>query len=64
MVHGRDVCWVLTGRTQSNLPKTTKILSKNGYSFLQFHLCYNLKQTQQYGHFRRQRGVANSRSHE
>ena len=44
---GRDVLWVLTGRTESNLPKIKKILSKNSYHFQQYHLCYNIKQTQQ-----------------
>ena len=29
-----------------------------------FHLCYNTKQMMQYGHFKKQRGIANSRSHE
>ena len=64
MAPGRDVLWVLTGRTQSNVPKIKKILAKSGFNFLQFHLCYNTKQMQQYGHFKRQRGFANSRSHE
>ena len=29
-----------------------------------FHLCYNTKKMMQYGHFQRQWGIANSRSHE
>ena len=61
---GRDVLWVLTGRTETNLPKIKRLLGNHSFHFQQFHLCYNIKQMQQYGHFKRQRGFANSRSHE
>ena len=64
MQPGRDVLWVLTGRTESNLPKIKKLLGENNFHCQQFHLCYNMKQMQAFGHFKRQRGVANSRSHE
>ena len=64
MVGGRDVLWVLTGRAQSNLPKIQKIPAANKFRTVTCHLAYNTKQMQQYGHFQRQRGLANSRSHE
>jgi hypothetical protein len=61
---GRDVLWVLGGRTESNVPKIKKILTQANFNFQSFHLCYNTKQMVQYGFFKKQRGVANSRSHE
>ena len=51
MNHGRDVLWVLCDRAQSNLDRM-------------FYLCYNTKQMMQFGHFKRQKGIASSRSHE
>ena len=46
------------------MQKLKKTLSQNLLHFQAFYLCYNTKQMQQYGHFKRQRGIANSRSHE
>ena len=62
MKWGRDVLWVMTGRTDSNLPKIKKILRAQKMNFEAFYLCYNTKQMQQYGHWKRQRGPANSKS--
>ena len=59
-----DVLWVLGGRTDTNRPKLKRILAKSGLHMQVFHLCYNTKQMQQYGHFKRARGVENSSSHE
>ena len=39
MQAGRDVLWVLTGRTESNLPKIKRLLGKHSFHFQQFHLC-------------------------
>ena len=64
MVSGRDVLWVLGGRTETNRLKLKRILSKHRLKQQIFHLCYNTKQMMQYGHFQRQGGIANSRSHE
>ena len=64
MVAGRDVLWVLGGRTETNRLKLKRILSKHKLKMQIFHLCYNTKQMMQYGHFQRQGGIANSRSHE
>ena len=64
MVIGRDVMWVLAGRTETNRVKLKRILAKNHLRMQTFHLCYNTKQMMQYGHFQRQGGIANSRSHE
>jgi len=64
MVPGRDVLWVLGGRTETNRLKLKRILSKHKMRTQVFHLCYNTKQMMQYGHFQRQGGIANSRSHE
>ena len=61
---GRDVLWVLGGRTDKNNGKLRHILTKNGFTIQLLHLCYNVKQMMQYGLFKKQRGVANSRSHE
>ena len=64
MLPGRDVMWVLGGRTDTNRAKVPKILAKNGFNHRMFHLCYNTKLMMQYGHFKRQRGIARSRNHE
>ena len=64
MLPGRDVLWVLGGRTDTNRMKLKRILTRNGLTFQVFHICYNTKQMMQYGHFQRQGGIANSRSHE
>ena len=61
---GRDVLWVLGGRTDTNRGKLVRIMAKNNLKMQVFHLCYNTKQMMQYGHFARQRGIASSRSHE
>ena len=50
------------GRTESNIPEVRKVLNKFGLRFEVFYLCYNTKQMQTYGHFKRQRGMANSKS--
>lgn len=62
--HGRDILCVLGGRTQTNNGKLRRIMTRNGFVSKEFHLCYNAKQMVQYGLFKRQRGVANSRNHE
>ena len=64
MLPARDVLWVLGGRTEANRMKLQRILARNGLTFRVFHLCYNTRQMQQCGHFKRQRGIAGSRSHE
>ena len=61
---GRDVLWVLGGRTDTNDRKIKRILARNFISAQAFHLCYNTQQMMQFGHFKKQRGIANSRSHE
>jgi hypothetical protein len=61
MKPGRDVLWVLAGRTDSNLPKLQKILAKRRMRFVVFYLCYDTKQMFQYCHWKRQRGIANSK---
>ena len=58
----RDVLWVMAGRTESNLPKIRKVLAKHKMHAEVFYLCYNAKQMQQFGYWRRQRGVARSKS--
>ena len=58
----RDVLWVMAGRTDSNLPKIKKVLRKAGFKYDCFFLCYNTKQMQQYGYWKRQRGIANSKN--
>jgi len=64
MVPGRDVLWVLGGRTDTNDRKIKRILGRHFIKSHAFHLCYNTKQMMQFGHFKKQRGIANSRSHE
>ena len=59
---GRDVMWVLAGRTESNLPKIKKVLKAHKLNCDFCYLSYNTKQMQQYGHFKRQKGFANSKS--
>ena len=62
MKAGRDVMWVLVGRTESSLPKVKKVLAKFKMTVEAFYLCYNTKQMHQYGYWKRQRGIANSKS--
>ena len=73
MKSGRDVAWIMAGRTESNLPKLRKILTTAGsthskinhkLNFDVFHMCYNSRQMQQYGHWKRERGLANSKAAE
>ena len=68
---GRDVTWILAGRTESNVSKLRKIIAHAGGKDSKipdklhsdtFYLCYNAKQMQQYGHWKRQKGLANSKS--
>ena len=68
---GRDLVWILAGRTESNLAKLKKVLYHAGGKessidcrllYEIFYLCYNAKQMQQYGHWKRQRGIANSKT--
>ena len=54
MQAGRDVLWVLSGRTEANRAKLKRILVKHRFKHQIFHLCYNTKQMLQFGHFRRQ----------
>ena len=61
---GRDASRVLGGRTGTNSVKIKRVLARNPLRAQTFHLCDNAKQMMQYGHFKRQRGVAKSRSHE
>ena len=61
---GRDVLWVLDGRTESSVAKIKKIPTQANFNFQTFHLCYNTKQMHMFGIIRRKRGVANSRNHE
>ena len=62
MKPGQDVMWVMVGRTETNLAKIRKQLAKSKLQSDMFYFCYNTKQMKQYGHFVRQRGVANSKS--
>ena len=64
MKPGRDVLRVLGGRTDVNNPKLKHALTRNSFHYKEFHLFYNTKHMAQYGHFKKQRGIANSRSHE
>ena len=59
---GRDVLWVLAGRTDSNVSKIKKCLRKHHFKLNIFYLCYNTKQMLQYGYWKKQRGLANSRN--
>ena len=62
MQGGRDVLWVLVGRTESNIPKVKTILAKYKMSVAVFHLCYSTKQMQHYGYWKKQPGIASSRA--
>ncbi len=64
MLPERDVLWVLGGRTDTHDRRIKRILARNFISAKAFHLSYNTKQMMQFGHFKKQRGIANSRSHE
>ena len=57
-----DALWVLCGRGDANDLKIKKILKKFHLRWKQFYLCYNTKLMQQYGYWKRQRGIANARS--
>ncbi len=60
MKAGRDVLWVLAGRTDSNLAKVKHLLKKYGMKYEVFYLCYNTRQMQHYGYWKGQRGIAKS----
>ena len=64
MQGGRDVLWILPGRTDSNLPSIKIIVAKHGLRIVVFYLIYNTKQMQQYGHLKKQRGLADTKSEE
>ena len=53
---------MLAGRTDSNLAKIKKIMKADKLTTEMFYLCYNTKQMASYGHWKRQRGLANSKS--
>ena len=62
MQGGRDILWLLVGRTDSNAVKAKKVLRTHGFKNVSFYLTYNTKLMHQYGHWKRQRGIANSKS--
>ena len=64
MQPGRGVIWVLGGRAEVNTAKLKKFLRDNSLHFVTWQLCCSTKQLQQCGLFKRQRSLANSRSHE
>ena len=43
MVAGRDVLWVLGGRTETNRPKLKRVLVRNQFKMVEFYLCYSIK---------------------
>ena len=57
-----DVMWIMAGRTESNVPEIRKLLQEAKLNSEMFHLCYSTKQMKQFGHFKRERGLANSKS--
>ena len=62
MVSGRDVMCILAGRTDSNVAKIKKIVKAFKLTSVVYHLNYNIKLMKQYGHFKRGRDLANSKS--
>ena len=62
MKPGQDCLWIMGGRTDSNVARIKALLAKFGLKNVSFYLHYNSKLMAQYGHFRRQRGMANSKS--
>ena len=62
MKPGQDCLWIMGGRTDSNVGKIKSLLAKFGLKKVSFYLHYNSKHMALYGHFRRQRGMANSKS--
>jgi hypothetical protein len=62
MKPGQDCLWIMGGRTESNVGRIKALLTKFGLKKVTFYLHYNTKRMAQYGHFRRQRGLANSKS--
>ena len=58
----RDVMWVMAGRTESNLNKLKKILLKHRLRHQTYYLCYNGNNMLQYGHWKRQSGLANAKT--
>ena len=58
---GRDVLWVLCGRTLSNHQKLKK-MDKHRLTAEHIIMTYDTRLMQQYGFWKRQRGIANSKS--
>ena len=63
MKPGLDSLWIMGGKTDSNVGRIKTLLLKcGGFKYVVFYLNYNTKLLAQYGHFRRQGGMANSQS--
>ena len=60
----RDAVWIMAGRTRSNLGKIEKILKVHGLKSELFNVMYNSKQMQQYGHWKRMRGIGVAKTFE
>ena len=62
MKSGQDCLWIVGGRTESNFGRIKATLTKVGLRYVTFYLNYNTKLMQVYGHWKRQRGIVNSKS--
>ncbi len=59
---GRDVAWILAGRTESSLPRIKKVFAKLKMFVEAFYFCYSTKHMAQLGYRQKQRGIANLKS--
>ena len=73
MVKGRDICWIMAGRADSNVAKITKMINhfgsessdkKEKLTYSVIHMFYNAKQMDSFGLWKRKRGLANSKTYE
>lgn len=58
---GIDLLWVCCGRHQSSVDAVRKHMKERGFDYKMFHFIYNFKQMQAC-YWKKQRGIANSRS--
>ena len=59
---GRDSIWIMAGRTESNVQKIKKLVTKYHLHYEIFTFLYSTKQMLQYGHWSRQRGLNNAKT--
>ena len=61
MKPGMDICWLFSGRLEQSEKEIKDVITKKGWKYKQFTTVLDYKAMQKY-YWRRQRGLANSRT--